>query len=140
MPLIGTEFALSPTQERLSNLEISDLQVYDLQVPDLQVSALPAPSGEMATPNPSYRDTYSNNHIDEDSMLLRGGDVPDAAEPQFQQDAPVALIPVNLESNTVRGGSVVVLGPQKSKDLSDILEHRVKMAQIKAAKVVSQAV
>lgn len=84
-----------------------------------------------SNPASSDRDIFSNSLVDEDSLLLRGGNLHDGAEAQFQPDGPETLKPVTY-NGVVRGGSIAVLGPQSSKDLSETLAHRVQMAKVKA--------
>ncbi|CAI6088518.1 unnamed protein product [Clonostachys chloroleuca] len=114
---VGSQFALTPTKQSL---------------PDPMIAASPSDGGIMGSnPASSDRDIFSNSLVDEDSLLLRGGNLHDGAEAQFQPDGPETLKPVTY-NGVVRGGSIAVLGPQSSKDLSETLAHRVQMAKVKA--------
>ncbi|CAH0036833.1 unnamed protein product [Clonostachys rhizophaga] len=115
---LGSQFALTPTKQ---------------SPPDPMIGALPSEEGISGSNQGSLdRDIISNSNIDEDSLLLRGGNLHDGADAQFQPDGPERLRPVTVQSSGVRGGSIAVLGPQTSKDLNATLEHRAQMAKVRA--------
>ncbi|CAH0003433.1 unnamed protein product [Clonostachys byssicola] len=113
----GSQFALTPTKQRLPEPMID----------------LPSQGGIMGSNHDCLdRDLFSNNEVDEDSLLLRGGNLPDGAEAQFRPYGIVTVRPATLDGNHLRGGSIAVVGPQTSKDLNSTLTNRVQMAKVKA--------
>jgi hypothetical protein len=98
------------------------------------IAAFPSEGGIMGNNQDSLgRDMFSNFQVDDDSLLLlRGGNLHDGTEAQFQPDGPETVRPITLESLIVRGGSVAVLGHHTSKNLSETLANRLQMAKVKA--------
>jgi hypothetical protein len=78
-------------------------------------------------------DVFKNNTVSEDSLVLRGGNIPEqgGGDPSSPQRPPVPMPigTVHTEGNKI-SGSTVVQGPQTTTDLKLLLEYKLKMKQI----------
>ncbi|CAH0044773.1 unnamed protein product [Clonostachys solani] len=79
----------------------------------------------------SNRDVLSNNIIEKGSLFMRGSILEEnpAGEPQNQGiQTPIAVIAKN---NTVRDGSILVVGPLSSSDLMTVMKTWSEVQQLR---------
>uniref|UniRef100_A0A8H7K1E7 Uncharacterized protein n=1 Tax=Bionectria ochroleuca TaxID=29856 RepID=A0A8H7K1E7_BIOOC len=89
--------------------------------------------------NFSNRDVFSENTIEKDSLLMRGGVLAakpaeePAAKPgeRPQNQSRQAPITVSVTNNTVSDGSIFIPGPLSSSDITILLSHFTEMAKFK---------
>jgi hypothetical protein len=91
------------------------------------VPAAPAPQ-----PQPlQNHDVFKNNTVSDDSLVLRGGNIPEqgGGDPPIRPLVPMPIGSVHTEGNII-SDSTVVQGPQTTTDLKLILEYKLKRKQI----------